>query len=86
MHYRVFAVYDSKVAAFMPCFFVRSKGEGIRSFSDAVNQENSNFKKHAGDFTLFELGGWEDESGKFDLFPTPMSVGLAIEFVNKEGD
>lgn len=78
------AVFDSKVGAFMPPFFTRSRGEAIRSFQDAVNREGSNFKAHAGDYTLFELGSWDDLNAKFVLHETPHSLGLAIEFIDKE--
>lgn len=81
MNLSVFSVFDSKIGAFMTPFFMRSRGEALRAFSDAVNKEGSNMGPHAEDFTLFLLGDWDDGSAKFVLKPTPESLGLAVEFL-----
>lgn len=62
----VFSVYDAAVKAFMQPFFSRSRGEAIRSFSDAVNDEKSNFNRHAADFSLHAFGSFDDNSGAFE--------------------
>lgn len=79
----VFTVYDSKAEAYLQPLFVKSKGEAIRSFSDEVNREDSLLFKHVEDFTLFQLGSWDDQTAQFDLNPTPVAVGKAIEFLKK---
>ena len=38
------------------------------------------FCKYAEDFTLFELGSWDDSNCIFDLLKTPYSLGVLIEF------
>lgn len=80
---RVYAVFDSKVEAFMTPFFVRTRGEALRAFQDSVNQENSSFRMHPADFTLFELGDWDELHGQFTLLKTPYSLGLAQDFLVK---
>lgn len=77
---KVFGIYDSKTEAFLPPFFVRTNGDAIRAISTHVNDEKHNFCKYAEDFTLFELGSWDDSNGKFDLLSTPHSLGLLLEF------
>lgn len=81
MNLSVFSVFDAKIGAFMTPFFMRSRGEALRAFSDAVNKDDSTMGPHAEDFTLFLLGDWDDGSAKFVLKPTPESLGLAVEFV-----
>lgn len=81
MIHKIFSVYDSKVESFLPPFFVQSKGAALRSFMDAVGQEGHQFSKHAADFTLFELGEFDDFCGKFELHATPISIALALEFI-----
>lgn len=53
---KIFAVYDSKVEAFMQPFFMPAKGAAIRAFTDLVNSKDHSFSKYAEDYTLFELG------------------------------
>lgn len=65
MQLYLFSVYDKAVKAFMQPFFSRSRGEAIRSFTDAVNDEKSNFRRHSMDFVLYALGEFDDNSGLF---------------------
>lgn len=79
MKIRVYTVYDSKVQAYMRPFFQVSKGEALRSWIDAVNDGQTAMNKHPEDFTLFELGEWDDQSAVFQEHSTPLSLGVAIE-------
>lgn len=81
MIHKIFSVYDSKVEAHLPPLFYKSKGEFLRAFAEAANDPKSNIAKYPGDFTAFELGSWCDSTGIFNLHVTPVSLGLAIEFV-----
>jgi len=82
MIFRVFSIYDSAVQAWRTPLFARAKGEILRSFIEAVNKPDTEFAKHPSDYTLFELGSFDDATAKFDLYATPERVGVAIEFVN----
>ncbi|QGH72845.1 MAG: DNA binding protein [Microviridae sp. ctjyu33] len=77
---KVFTVYDSKVEAFLPPFFMKSKGEAVRGFTEVCNDSKSNFFKYPEDYTLFEVGSFDDATGKFDLHKTLVSIGLGVEF------
>lgn len=77
----VFTCYDSKAGFHSQPFHCFSRGEAIRLFSDEANNPNTQLGKHPEDFTLFELGTFDDETAKFDLHATPISCGLASEFV-----
>lgn len=80
MIYKVFSVYDSKIGSYLSPFVVRSKGEAIRAITNELENSNSNLSKHPGDFTLFEIGDYDDEHGT--LVPiAPASVGVLVEFV-----
>lgn len=57
------AVFDSKVGAYSPPFFVKTKGEAIRSFTDACRDDKVPFAKHPADYRLFFLGEFDDNSG-----------------------
>ncbi|UDN67481.1 nonstructural protein [robinz microvirus RP_30] len=76
----VFSVLDTAVSAFLPPFFARSKGEAIRSFTEASNDSSHQFAKHASDYVLYRLGAWDDHSGMFSG-SEPERIGSAREFV-----
>jgi hypothetical protein len=82
---KVYTVYDSKAEAFLQPFFSQSKGVAIRSFQEAVRDEKSNISKYPEDFTLFELGEYDDANSKFNLHNTPQSLGVAVEFLTPKG-
>jgi hypothetical protein len=81
----VFAIYDSAISTWMPPLFVRSKGEIMRWWVDTVNDPQSKLAKHPSDYTLFEIGSWDDDKCKFSLLSTPVSIGIAIEYVKATG-
>lgn len=80
MLHKVFAVYDSKIESYLPPFFTQSKGAALRAFTEAVNDPSHNFHKYASDFTLFELGSFDDQICQFDLLAAKVSIGTALEF------
>lgn len=77
---KIFTIYDSKAEAYLPPFFMKSKGEALRALTSQVNDENSNFHKYAEDFTIFEVGEWNEENCKFNLLDTLHSLGVLLEF------
>ena len=78
----MFTVYDSKAETFLPPFFVPAKGLAIRAFEDCVNSDDHHFGKHPADYTLFFLGEFLTDTGKFNISNTKQSVGNGVEFVN----
>lgn len=79
-----FTVYDSKAEAYLRPFFAGTRGQAMRSFSDAVNDPAHEFNKHAEDYTLFYLGGFNEASGMLE--PDQMSsLGNAITFLKNGG-
>lgn len=80
---QVYAVYDKAVAAYLQPFYARSRGEAIRSFMEACNDEKHKFNGNAADFALMFLGLWDDDSGLFSVDNTtsagPITVLSALE-------
>lgn len=77
---KVFTVYDSKAECYLQPFFMQTKGQAIRAFSELASDEKHNFGKYPADFTLFELGMFDDAKAEFTSYNTPVSLGLALEF------
>lgn len=74
-----FTVFDKAVHAFMTPFFARAKGEGIRMFMEACQDEKHQFFRHAADYTLFVIGEFEDGSGVFTALEDPERLVSALE-------
>ncbi len=75
-----FAIYDAAAEAYLPPMFLDTKGMAIRSFQDAVNDENSAFSRHAADYTLFHVGFFDMSSGLLEAV-TPDQMGNALQYV-----
>lgn len=76
---KIFTVHDSKADYYLPPFFSRSHGEAMRSFETAINKPDHDFYKHFTDFTLFEIGSYDDQTGVI----TPIekkSLGNGLDF------
>lgn len=80
---KIYCVYDSKVESFGTPFFFKTKGEALRGFTEIANDGKTQIGRYPADFTLFEVGDYDERSCKFDLYNTPISVVIAIELVNK---
>lgn len=80
MKHKIFSVFDSKTEAFLPPFSLKTVGEAERVITSMVADPNNNFCKYAEDFTLFELGTWDDVDCKYELLDTPFSVGLLVQY------
>lgn len=65
MIYLLASIHDRSVDAFQPIACVRAKGEAIRHFQDAVNndQQPGPLYKHPDDFDLYIIGTFDDTDG-----------------------
>lgn len=82
----MYTVHDSATAAYLRPFFARNKGEALRSFSEAVNDPASQFAKYPAEFTLFEMGTFDDTLGTFDLHPSALPLGKALDFLSARAE
>lgn len=80
----VYTVYDQKVERYLQPFFMQTKGAALRAWMDAVRDPKTSFNKHPEDYTLFEIGEYDEETGSFLNHNTPVSCGKAIEFIQQE--
>ena len=83
MKLNVFSVYDKAVGAYLQPFFARSKGEAVRSFTDAANSNDHNFHRHSMDYVLMYLGEFDDISSVF-ICGEPVRILAAHECIADE--
>lgn len=80
----MFTVYDIKAEAYLSPFYTATKGQAIRSFSDTCQEKGHQFNAHPEDFTMFHLGTYDNSDCTFEILPTPVPIGKAIEFIQTE--
>ena len=81
---KIFAVYDSKLAAHFHPFYAPHAAIAKRAFTATVNDRESQIHAHPADFTLMELGTWNDETGEFSNHEKPINHGLAAFYQVKD--
>lgn len=77
---KVFAVLDMKMKCFMQPFTSVNAGVASRMFQDSITPEGV-IGKHPEDFALYELGEFDEETGYLVSHKTPVSLGLAVQFM-----
>lgn len=86
MKQKVFAVYDSLARVFFPPFYVSHEAQARRSFMAIANDKESAISQHPQDFTLFEIGEFDDELGALIPHPKHINHGLASIYKVRELD
>lgn len=79
MKLQMYAVYDSKVEMYMEPFFAQTNGAALRMFADAANSEGHQFNRHAADYTLFNVGAFDQDAGMLEP-SAPVTLGNALEY------
>lgn len=74
----MFSIYDQKAKMFNRPYFQMNRDIAIRNATALVRDPNMDMSKFPQDFILYELGSFDDNSGKFDLHVVPEVV---VEFI-----
>lgn len=78
----IFTVFDSKAKYYLNPFITNSQGEGLRQFIAAANDPQHPFYLYSTDFTLWQLGTFEPQTGEITVFETPLEACRAWEVKN----
>lgn len=79
----MFSVYDSKAEVYAPVIQFRTKNDAIRWVGDMATDKNNPIGRHPEDHVLFHLGSFDDSNAGMAINPAPISLGVAIEFMQK---
>lgn len=82
MRLKVFTVYDSKTEAYLQPFCAITKAAAIRAITDSVNNPKSEFHRWPADYTLFEIGEYDDAKAQYEMLKAQVNLGCLVEFVN----
>lgn len=77
MKQQVFSIQDNKTAFYHLPFFSPTHASGVRSFLQLAQDSNSLVSKYPGDFSLFHIGEFDDESGQLSA-SMPVFVCSAV--------
>lgn len=80
MKLKMYCVYDCKVEAYLQPFFMRTRGEALRAWQQTCNDPQTAMCVHPSDYTLFEIGEFDDGKGVCVMYDSKVSLGLALEF------
>ncbi len=81
---KIFAVYDSKAETHLLPAFIKNSADALRGFADAANNPEHPFCKYPADYTLFELGTYDEDAATFVIHEAKLNLGLALEYVKKD--
>lgn len=73
---KFFTVYDSKAEAYMRPFVQTSAGVALRDFETAINTKGSPFNLYPGDYTLFEIGTFDEQTADIEKLKTPINLAV----------
>ncbi len=86
MKLKVYTLFDSKVEIYMKPFYLKNKGEALRAFTDIANDKDTNVGKYPEDFTLFEIGEYDEETGHHQSYEAKKPLGTALEYKKQQAE
>lgn len=78
MKLKIYSVYDSKAGSYLQPFYAPTRGVALRMFENAALSDDHDFGRFSADFTLFELGEFDQNEGKFELLEAHENLGTAL--------
>lgn len=83
MKIKIYTVHDSKAKLFNKPFTSQNNATATRAFAYACNDPEHEFCRFPQDFTLFEVGEFNTDTGAVKRM-VANSLGLAASFVNPD--
>lgn len=76
----MFSVYDGKAQCFSRPFFEKNVAGAMRSWEEACKEPSSPFCKYPSDFVLYQIGEFDEDTGKFEDFQPVRMLSAALDF------
>lgn len=80
MSLKLFTIYDSKAEAYNQPFYQKTTGMALRAIEDEMKNQDSHLSRHSSDFTLYEIGLWDEDKGTVHMFDVKKNLGVLTEF------
>jgi len=83
MQIKMFSIYDSVAEVYNRPFFLPNKNVALRQFANMCSDPDSQVSLNPTDYTLFELGTWDDSNCKLTKLKQT-SLGNGVQFQNTD--
>lgn len=86
MKLKLFVVYDAKTECYGVPFFRDFTANAIREWQEVASNKSdkaNQIAKFPFDFTLFEIGAFEQSTGSLEIYESKYSLGLASEHIKE---
>ena len=77
---KMFSILDAKVGTYSPPFYMPTVAAGLRAFADVASTPDNNIGKHPEDYSLFQIGEYDDSIGEVKMM-THVALGNAASFL-----
>lgn len=82
MKMKMFAIHDSKAEAFNVPFTLPNEALAVREFTALVNSPDSQIGQFPEDYTLFQVGEYDTQSGKIESHV--LSLGNGRQYIRND--
>lgn len=79
----VYSTYDEKVKSFSNPFYMPTNASAIRAFTDLANNKQTTVGMHPSDFTLYQVGEWDDQTGVISHYDQHNNLGKADQYLEE---
>lgn len=80
----IYSIYDEKIEAYNTPFFSPTNPSAIRQFTDLANSDQTTISSHPYDFTLYQVGKWNDTNAQIEAFENPVNLGKAADYMEEK--
>jgi len=81
MKMMMFSILDGKSGMYNQPFPAVSRGVALRMFTDLVNDQKTAIARHPEDYTICEIGSFEDSTGLLEPLTNPVPLGNAASYI-----
>lgn len=86
MKYKIFLVFDAKTKSWGLPFLKDFTANALREWSEIasdVSDKQNQIAKYPSDFSLFEIGEYNRETGEVSMYESKFNLGLASEHIKQ---
>jgi hypothetical protein len=84
MNKKLFTILDTKVGAYLAPFILRNKAEAFRGIMECMKQPDHGFAQYPEDYTLFEIGEWDENTGTIIPYEAKISITNLLDLKTAE--
>lgn len=84
VEHKIFAIYDSKAGAYLPPWTSTNAATAARRFEASLESKESDFARFPADYTLFQIGSWDEEFGVMEMDQAPTNLGTALSYIKDD--